>query len=138
MIGICFYDCAEIFRHTPLCQRCLNLNPVVLTTAPPPISSGYLERLLVAKTPPPPSLPRCQPVLLTKEICRLEGLQLREFPWQQTPQRSLLPAKTLISESGCCCFSLRFTNRGRGEKNWRRRKVYSWPKGEKELITATL
>lgn len=57
------------------------------------------------------------PVLLTKEICRLKGLQLWEFPWQQPPWRSLLLAKTLISQSGYCCFSPRFTNRRRGKKN---------------------
>lgn len=71
------------------------------------------------------------PVLLTKEICPLKGLQLPEFPWQRAPWRSLLLAKTLISQSGCCCFSPRFTNRRRGKKNWRRRKKKFTP-GRKE------
>lgn len=118
-MGVSFYGCAEILWCSPLCPCCIPSYPHLHV-----IGSGCLERLLVAKTPPPPSLPLCQPqpVLLTKEICRLRGLQLREFPWQQPPRRSLLPAKTLISESGCCCFSRRFINRGRGGKNWRRRK----------------
>lgn len=62
-------------------------------------------------------------VLLTKEICLLEGPQLPEFPWQQPPWRSLLLAKTLISESGCGCFSLEdLQTEEEGQKNWRRRK----------------
>lgn len=93
-----------------------------------------LEGLLVAKAPLPllflfasPS-----PAPLTVEICRLKGLQLPEFPWQQPPWRSLLPAKTLISETGCCCFSGRFTNRRRGKRTGRRQKKFA-PGGRERI-----
>lgn len=131
---VCFYGCAEILRHSPPCQCCLHLNPVL---PPPPggvlaVQKGYL----LPRLPFSSSLPALA-CAANQEICRLKGLQLREFPWQQPPpRRSLLPAQTLISESGCCCFSQRFTTEEEGERiGGEEREVDSWQKGEKELIT---
>lgn len=92
--------------HRPPLHSCSSsLNPV---PHPSDFSSGCSERLLVAKTPRPllSLSANHSPVPLTREICLLGGPQLPEFPWQQPPWGSLLPAETLISESACCCFSL--------------------------------
>lgn len=118
LMGVCLYYSQKCpSTHPWTTTGCLfeSSHPSLVT------SSGCSEGLLVARFPP---LSLCQPSpeLLTREICPLEGPQLPEFPWQQPPWRSLLLAKTLISESGCCCFSGRFTNRGREGKNWGERK----------------